>query len=87
MVDGGAIFMQSRRTTDRGRTSGLEFLPRPQADDPRQEVCDSSLCDTVNIAREVASVADLQMRMQGIVTAWSAFLKLTPYAKDSGISD
>ena len=43
-------------------------------------------CDTVHIAREVASVADLQMRMQGIVTL-GAFLKLTPYAKDSGMSD
>jgi pyruvate-ferredoxin/flavodoxin oxidoreductase len=31
-------------------------------------------------------VADLQMRMQGIVTL-GAFLKLTPYAKDSGMSD
>ena len=40
----------------------------------------------MKIAREVASVADLQMRMQGIVTL-GAFLKLTPYAKNSGISD
>ena len=43
-------------------------------------------CDTVQIAREVASVADLQMRMQGIVTL-GAFLKLTPYADSSGMSD
>ncbi|MCI0643253.1 MAG: 2-oxoacid:acceptor oxidoreductase family protein, partial [Gemmataceae bacterium] len=38
------------------------------------------------IAREVASEADLQMRMQGIVLL-GAFLKLTPYAKDSDSSD
>ena len=35
--------------------------------------------DMVKIAREVASEADLQMRMQGIVLL-GAFLKLTPYA-------
>ena len=40
----------------------------------------------VKIAREVASEADLQMRMQGIVLL-GAFLKLTPYAKQSEMSD
>jgi pyruvate-ferredoxin/flavodoxin oxidoreductase len=40
----------------------------------------------VKIAREVASEADLQMRMQGIVLL-GAFLKLTPYAKQSSMSD
>ena len=40
----------------------------------------------VQIAREVASVADLQMRMQGIVLL-GAFLKLTPYGRQSGMSD
>src|SRR5262249_71509 len=43
-------------------------------------------CDMVKIAREVASVADLQMRMQGIVLL-GAFLKLTPYAKQSDMTD
>src|SRR5258708_32875147 len=42
--------------------------------------------DMVSIAREVASVADLQMRMQGIVLL-GAFLKLTPYAKESEMAD
>jgi pyruvate-ferredoxin/flavodoxin oxidoreductase len=42
--------------------------------------------DMVKIAREVASVADLEMRMQGIVLL-GAFLKLTPYARTSGMSD
>jgi pyruvate-ferredoxin/flavodoxin oxidoreductase len=40
----------------------------------------------VKIAREVASEADLQMRMQGIVLL-GAFLKLTPYAKESEMTD
>src|SRR5438132_13923192 len=42
--------------------------------------------DMVKIAREVASEPDLQMRMQGIVLL-GAFLKLTPYAKDSNMTD
>ncbi len=42
--------------------------------------------DMVRIAREVASVPDLQMRMQGIVLL-GAFLKLTPYAERAGMSD
>ena len=43
-------------------------------------------CDMVKIAREVASVADLEIRMQGIVLL-GGFLKLTPYAADSGMND
>jgi pyruvate-ferredoxin/flavodoxin oxidoreductase len=42
--------------------------------------------DMVQIARDVASVADLQMRMQGIVLL-GGFLKLTPYAQRSGMTD
>ena len=42
--------------------------------------------DMVSIARDVASVADLEMRMQGIVLL-GVFLSLTPYAKTSGMSD
>src|SRR5439155_15345661 len=42
--------------------------------------------DMVQIARDVASVADLQMRMQGIVLL-GGFLKLTPYGRNSGMTD
>src|SRR5204862_5088721 len=42
--------------------------------------------DMVKIARSVASEADLEMRMQGIVLL-GAFLKLTPYSTDSGMTD
>ena len=42
--------------------------------------------DMVKIAREVATAADLEMRMQGIVLL-GAFLKLTPYAESCGMSD
>jgi len=40
----------------------------------------------VKIAREVASVADLKMRMQRIVLL-GGFLKLTPYAEHREMSD
>jgi pyruvate-ferredoxin/flavodoxin oxidoreductase len=40
----------------------------------------------VKIAREVATQADLEMRMQGIVLL-GGFLKLTPYARERNMSD
>src|SRR5437868_5457786 len=42
--------------------------------------------DTVQIAREVSSRADLQMRMQGIILL-GIFLRVTPFQSDSGISE
>ena len=42
--------------------------------------------DTVEIARDVSSRADLAQRMQGIVLL-GIFLKATPFMKQSGISD
>ncbi len=83
LVAGGAVFMQSaledpaeivKRIPDRHRA----MLKKKEAR--------IYVADMVRIAREVASEPDLQMRMQGIVTL-GAFLKLTPYATDSGMSD
>ena len=83
MVHGGAIFMQS---------------PFPEASDVWERIPDQHkqtikerklrlyYTDMVKIAREVASVADLEMRMQGIVLL-GAFLKLTPFADESGMTD
>ena len=42
--------------------------------------------DTVKIAKEVSSMADLQQRMQGIVLL-GVFLRVTPFTSESGISD
>jgi len=42
--------------------------------------------DTVKIAKEVSSLADLQQRMQGIVLL-GVFLKVTPFTAEIGISD
>lgn len=83
VVDGGAIFMQSPYDNPQ---DVWQRIPERHKKTIRKKNIHLYYCDTVKIAREVASVADLQMRMQGVVTL-GAFLKLTPYAKNSGISD
>ncbi len=83
LVPGGAIFMQS----DLGDPADVwHHLPPHHRRTIREQDIHVYYADTVRIAREVASEPDLQMRMQGIVTL-GAFLKLTPYAKESGVSD
>jgi len=81
--EGGAIFMQSH-FTEPG-----DVWARVPADHKRT-IRDKQLhvyfADMVKIAREVATEADLEMRMQGIVLL-GAFLKLTPYAHDAEMSD
>jgi pyruvate-ferredoxin/flavodoxin oxidoreductase len=83
MVDGGAIFMQSPFT------AALDVWKRIPPHHQRT-IVDKQLrvffIDMVKIAREVASVADLEMRMQGIVLL-GAFLHLTPYGESSGMGD
>ncbi len=83
MVSGGAIFMQSHFTDPADVWSRIPIHHQ-------RTILDQDLrvyyIDMVNIAREVASVADLEMRMQGIVLL-GAFLRLTPYAETSGMSD
>lgn len=83
LVDGGAIFMQSSQTDP---AEVWKRIPERHRKSIAKKKCRVYFCDTVQIAREVASVADLQMRMQGIVTL-GAFLKLTPYSKVSGMTD
>jgi pyruvate-ferredoxin/flavodoxin oxidoreductase len=79
----GAIFMQSPHPDPqvvwKHIPPGVQKLVR----DRKARVF---YCDMVKIAREMASEADLQMRMQGIVLL-GAFLKLTPYAKQSEMKD
>jgi pyruvate-ferredoxin/flavodoxin oxidoreductase len=83
LVHGGAIFMQSPYSdpADVWKHVPAEVKARIRAKKARV-----FFCDMVKIAREVASEADLQMRMQGIVLL-GAFLKLTPYARQSNMTD
>ena len=83
MVDGGAVFMQSHFTEP------SDVWARIPANHKRT-IVEKDLrvyfIDMVKIAREVASVPDLEMRMQGIVLL-GGFLRLTPFAKQSGMED
>ena len=83
LVAGGAIFMQS--SFDNPIDVWQRIPPRD-----KNTIRDKNLrvyyIDMVQIARDVASEADLQMRMQGIVLL-GGFLKLTPYARTSDMSD
>ncbi len=80
---GGAIFMQSPYTDPAEVWARIPAANKKLIRDHKIRVY---FTDMVKIARDVASEADLQMRMQGIVLL-GAFLKLTPYAKQSGITD
>jgi pyruvate-ferredoxin/flavodoxin oxidoreductase len=83
LVPGGAIFMQSPYTEP---ADVWAHIPAHNKQLIREHKVRIFFCDMVKIAREVASEADLQMRMQGIVLL-GAFLKLTPYARESDMSD
>ena len=79
----GAIFMQSPHAEPLDVWKHIPPHVQKIIRDRKVRVC---YTDMVKIAREVASRADLQMRMQGIVLL-GAFLRLTPYAKESDMTD
>lgn len=81
--DDGAIFLQSPH---HDAEQVWKHIPAYHRQTIREKNIRVYYADMVKIAREVASVADLQMRMQGIVLL-GAFLKLTPYAKQSNMTD
>jgi pyruvate-ferredoxin/flavodoxin oxidoreductase len=83
LMPGGAIFMQSPYSDPAEVWKRVPLHNRQMIRDKKIRVF---YCDMVSIAREVASEPDLQMRMQGIVLL-GAFLKLTPYARQSEMSD
>lgn len=80
---GGAIFMQSPYADP---MDVWTRIPKENQRVIREKKIRVYYCDMVKIAREVASEADLQMRMQGIVLL-GAFLRLTPYAKEADMTD
>ncbi|REK05537.1 MAG: pyruvate ferredoxin oxidoreductase [Planctomycetota bacterium] len=82
-VQGGAVIMQSSYDDPLDVWSRIPPHHRVTI---RQLDLRVYFADMVQIAREVASLADLQMRMQGIVLL-GAFLKLTPYGGSSGMTD
>jgi len=83
LVAGGAVFMQSPYTEP---ADVWQRIPEHHKRTIRDRRIRVFFADMVKIARQVASEADLEMRMQGIVLL-GAFLKLTPYSKESEMSD
>ena len=83
MVEGGVIFMQSHYTDPQDVWARIPVRHQRTILQRQLRVC---YIDMVQIAREVASLADLEMRMQGIVLL-GVFLKLTPYAEQSEMKD
>ncbi|GAB4138512.1 MAG: hypothetical protein Tsb009_06720 [Planctomycetaceae bacterium] len=83
MVDGGAVFMQSHYTDP---ADVWKRIPAHHQKTIRDKKLRVYFVDMVEIARQVASVADLEMRMQGIVLL-GAFLKLTPYSQDENMTE
>jgi len=83
VAPGGAVMMQSSHLDPQDVWQRIPEHHKTTIRDLRLRVY---YADMVQIAREVASLADLQMRMQGIVLL-GAFLKLTPYGQHSGMSD
>jgi pyruvate-ferredoxin/flavodoxin oxidoreductase len=80
---GGAIFMQSPHAEP---TVVWKHIPATVQKIIRDKKLRVFFCDMVKIAREIASEADLQMRMQGIVLL-GAFLKLTPYSRQANMNE
>jgi pyruvate-ferredoxin/flavodoxin oxidoreductase len=83
LLPNGTIFMQSVYTDPKDVWTRIPQFNQQIVRDRKIRVF---FCDMVKIAREMASEADLQMRMQGIVLL-GAFLKLTPYSKESHMND
>jgi pyruvate-ferredoxin/flavodoxin oxidoreductase len=83
LVPGGTVFMQSPYSDPLDVWQRIPAVNQATIRDKKIRVF---FCDMVRIAREVASEADLQMRMQGIVLL-GAFLRLTPYAKEGEMTD
>ncbi|MAG92491.1 MAG: pyruvate ferredoxin oxidoreductase [Planctomycetaceae bacterium] len=82
-IEGGVVFMQSHYTDPADVWKRIPAHHKTTIRDKKLRVC---FIDMVQIAREVASVPDLEMRMQGIVLL-GVFLKLTPFSEDSNMSD
>jgi pyruvate-ferredoxin/flavodoxin oxidoreductase len=79
----GMVFVQSNKTDPAEIWAAIPGFAR------REMVARNArlfALDTVKIAKEVSSLADLQQRMQGIVLL-GVFLRVTPFQLESGITE
>ncbi len=83
LSDQGIVFTQSSETDPGVIWRSIPAWARTRLCEKHARLC---ALDTVQIARECASQADLQQRMQGIVLL-GVFLRVTPFRERSGISE
>jgi pyruvate-ferredoxin/flavodoxin oxidoreductase len=79
----GMVFVQSQSTDPQEIWNAVPAWARKTL---REKNARLFALDTVKIAREVSSLADLQQRMQGIVLL-GVFLRVTPFQAQSGLSE
>jgi pyruvate-ferredoxin/flavodoxin oxidoreductase len=83
LSDGGMVFSQSQRTDPREIWNSIPPWARHVLNEKNARVF---ALDTVRIAKDVSSRADLQQRMQGIVLL-GIFLRVTPFQRELGLSE
>jgi pyruvate-ferredoxin/flavodoxin oxidoreductase len=83
LSDNGMVFVQSPKTVTSEIWAAIPAWARRSLIQKNARVF---ALDTVKIAKEVSSLADLQQRMQGIVLL-GVFLRVTPFNQQSGISE
>jgi pyruvate-ferredoxin/flavodoxin oxidoreductase len=83
LSDNGMVFVQSPKTETAEIWAAIPSWARRNLIQKNARVF---ALDTVKIAKEVSSLADLQQRMQGIVLL-GVFLRVTPFNQQSGISE
>ncbi|MDH5641920.1 MAG: 2-oxoacid:acceptor oxidoreductase family protein, partial [Nitrospira sp.] len=81
LSEGGVVFIQTPKREPAAIWEDIPEAARAKLIELKARVV---ALDTVSIAREVSSRADLIMRMQGIVLL-GIFLKVTPFAAESGM--
>jgi pyruvate-ferredoxin/flavodoxin oxidoreductase len=79
----GMVFVQSQKTDPAEVWAAIPAWARKELIDKNARLF---ALDTVAIAREVSSLADLQQRMQGIVLL-GVFLRVTPFQSEHAISE
>jgi pyruvate-ferredoxin/flavodoxin oxidoreductase len=83
LAEHGMVFVQSQKTDPAEVWSSVPAWARKVLRDKNARLF---ALDTVQIARDVSSRADLQQRMQGIVLL-GIFLRVTPFQAESAISE
>jgi pyruvate-ferredoxin/flavodoxin oxidoreductase len=83
LTKGGKVFVQSQKTDPKEVWAQMPAWARAELSEKQATVY---ALDTVQIAKEVSSRADLQQRMQGIVLL-GVFLRVTPFQRDLEVSD